>query len=49
MNPYGLPARQNSTARDMARIAFRVYRNHDLREAMAMRIAFAIRVVAWRS
>lgn len=37
VNPHGLPARQYSTARDMARIAFRAYRNPDLREAMAMR------------
>jgi D-alanyl-D-alanine carboxypeptidase (penicillin-binding protein 5/6) len=38
VNPNGLPANQHSTARDMARIAFRAYRNPDLREAMAMRI-----------
>jgi D-alanyl-D-alanine carboxypeptidase (penicillin-binding protein 5/6) len=37
VNPHGLPAHQHSTARDMARIAFRAYRNPDLREAMAMR------------
>jgi D-alanyl-D-alanine carboxypeptidase (penicillin-binding protein 5/6) len=37
VNPHGLPARQHSTARDMARIAFRAYRNPDLREAMALR------------
>lgn len=37
VNPHGLPARQYSTARDMARIAFRAYRNPDLRDAMAMR------------
>jgi D-alanyl-D-alanine carboxypeptidase (penicillin-binding protein 5/6) len=37
VNPHGLPARQHSTARDMARVAFRAYRNPDLREAMAMR------------
>lgn len=37
VNPHGLPASQHSTARDMARIAFRAYRNPDLREAMAMR------------
>lgn len=37
LNPHGLPARQHSTARDMARIAFRAYRNPDLRDAMAMR------------
>jgi D-alanyl-D-alanine carboxypeptidase (penicillin-binding protein 5/6) len=37
VNPHGLPARQYSTARDMARVAFRAYRNPDLREAMAMR------------
>lgn len=36
-NPHGLPAPQHSTARDMARIAFRAYRNPDLREAMALR------------
>ena len=37
VNPHGLPDSQYSTARDMARIAFRAYRNPDLREAMAMR------------
>ena len=37
VNPHGLPAPQHSTARDMARIAFRAYRNPDLREAMALR------------
>jgi len=37
VNPHGLPASQHSTARDMARIAFRAYRNPDLREVMAMR------------
>lgn len=37
VNPHGLPARQHSTARDMARVAFRAYRNPDLRDAMAMR------------
>lgn len=37
VNPHGLPADQHSTARDMARIAFRAYRNPVLREAMAMR------------
>ena len=37
VNPHGLPAHQHSTARDMARVAFRAYRNPDLREAMAMR------------
>jgi len=37
VNPHGLPAAQHSTARDMARIAFRAYRNPDLREAMALR------------
>jgi len=37
VNPHGLPANQHSTARDMARVAFRAYRNPDLREAMAMR------------
>ena len=37
VNPHGLPARQHSTARDMARIAFRAYHNPDLREAMALR------------
>lgn len=35
VNPHGLPASQHSTARDMARIAFRAYRNPDLRDAMA--------------
>ena len=37
VNPHGLPASQHSTARDMARIAFRAYRNPDLRDAMALR------------
>ena len=37
VNPHGLPAPQHSTARDMARIAFRAYRNPDLRDAMALR------------
>jgi D-alanyl-D-alanine carboxypeptidase (penicillin-binding protein 5/6) len=37
VNPHGLPAAQHSTARDMARIAFRAYHNPDLREAMALR------------
>jgi D-alanyl-D-alanine carboxypeptidase (penicillin-binding protein 5/6) len=36
VNPHGLPACQHSTARDMARIAFRVYRNPDLRQAVAL-------------
>lgn len=36
VNPHGLPASQYSTARDMARIAFRAYRNPDLREAVAL-------------
>jgi D-alanyl-D-alanine carboxypeptidase (penicillin-binding protein 5/6) len=37
VNPHGLPAAQHSTARDMARIAYRVYRNPDLRQAVALR------------
>ena len=37
VNPHGLPAAQHSTARDMARIAFRVYRNPDLRQAVGLR------------
>jgi D-alanyl-D-alanine carboxypeptidase (penicillin-binding protein 5/6) len=37
VNPHGLPGPQHSTARDMARIAFRAYRNPDLRQAMALR------------
>lgn len=37
VNPHGLPASQHSTARDMARIAFRAYRNPDIREAVALR------------
>ena len=37
VNPHGLPASQHSTARDMARIGFRAYRNPDLRDAMALR------------
>ena len=36
VNPHGLPAPQHSTARDMARIAYRAYRNRDLREAVAL-------------
>ena len=34
LNPHGLPSPQHSTARDMARIAFRAYRNVDLRKMM---------------
>jgi D-alanyl-D-alanine carboxypeptidase (penicillin-binding protein 5/6) len=34
VNPNGLPAPQHSTARDMARIAFRAYRRPELREIM---------------
>ncbi|MFV0337372.1 MAG: D-alanyl-D-alanine carboxypeptidase family protein [Chthoniobacterales bacterium] len=34
VNPHGLPAAQYSTARDMARIAFRAYRNRTLRQMM---------------
>lgn len=37
VNPHGLPAHQYSTARDMARIAFRAYRNPDLRRMMLIR------------
>jgi D-alanyl-D-alanine carboxypeptidase (penicillin-binding protein 5/6) len=37
VNPHGLPAAQHSTARDMVRIAFRAYRNPDLRQAVALR------------
>ncbi|HEY5705043.1 MAG TPA: D-alanyl-D-alanine carboxypeptidase family protein [Terrimicrobiaceae bacterium] len=36
-NPHGLPAYQYSTARDMARIAFRAYRQPLLRRLMASR------------
>ena len=36
-NPHGLPAHQYSTARDMARIAFRAYREPLLRRLMASR------------
>jgi D-alanyl-D-alanine carboxypeptidase (penicillin-binding protein 5/6) len=36
VNPHGLPAPQHSTARDMVRIAFRAYRNPDLRDAVAL-------------
>ncbi|HEY5768873.1 MAG TPA: serine hydrolase [Terrimicrobium sp.] len=36
-NPHGLPAHQYSTARDMARIAFRAYREPFLRRLMASR------------
>lgn len=38
VNPNGLPASQHSTARDMARIAFRAYRNPEIRDAVAMRV-----------
>lgn len=34
LNPHGLPAPQYSTARDMARIAFRAYRQPSLRQLM---------------
>jgi D-alanyl-D-alanine carboxypeptidase (penicillin-binding protein 5/6) len=34
VNPHGLPAAQYSTARDMARIAYRDYRRPELREIM---------------
>ncbi len=34
VNPNGLPASQFSTARDMARIAYRAYRHPELREIM---------------
>jgi len=34
LNPHGLPAAQHSTARDMARIAYRVYREPELRQMM---------------
>jgi len=37
VNPHGLPAYQYSTARDMARIAFRAYREPFLRRLMASR------------
>lgn len=37
LNPHGLPANQFSTARDIARIAFRAYRNRDLRQMMTLR------------
>jgi serine-type D-Ala-D-Ala carboxypeptidase (penicillin-binding protein 5/6) len=37
LNPHGLPAYQYSTARDMARIAFRAYREPFLRRLMASR------------
>lgn len=36
-NPHGLPANQYSTARDIARIAFRAYRDPDLRQMMLVR------------
>jgi D-alanyl-D-alanine carboxypeptidase (penicillin-binding protein 5/6) len=35
VNPNGLPAPQSSSARDMARIAYRAYRHPELREIMA--------------
>jgi D-alanyl-D-alanine carboxypeptidase (penicillin-binding protein 5/6) len=34
VNPHGLPAPQHSTARDMARIAYRAYHRPELREIM---------------
>jgi D-alanyl-D-alanine carboxypeptidase (penicillin-binding protein 5/6) len=34
VNPHGLPAAQYSTARDMARVAYRAYRRPELREIM---------------
>lgn len=37
VNPHGLPANQYSTARDMARIAFRAYRNPDIRHMISLR------------
>ena len=37
LNPHGLPAYQYSTARDMARIAYRAYREPFLRHLMASR------------
>ncbi len=37
VNSHGLPASQYSTARDMARIAFRAYRNPELRRLMQER------------
>jgi len=37
VNPHGLPAAQYSTARDISRIAYRAYRNQDLRQMMLMR------------
>ena len=37
LNPHGLPAYQYSTARDMARIAYRAYREPLLRRLMASR------------
>ncbi len=38
LNPHGLPANQFSTARDIARIAFRAYRNPDLRQMMRQQL-----------
>lgn len=37
LNPHGLPAMQHSTARDMARVAFRAYREPVLRNLMTTR------------
>ncbi len=37
VNPHGLPGLQHSTARDMARIAFRAYREPELRRMMSLR------------
>ena len=41
VNPHGLPAYQYSTARDMARIAFRAYREPFLRRLSAAAISFS--------
>lgn len=43
VNPHGLPAAQYSTARDIARIAFRAYRNPTLRRMMLVEnVAFRL-------
>lgn len=40
LNSHGLPAEQFSTARDIARIAFRAYRDPVLRRMMQQRVAY---------
>jgi D-alanyl-D-alanine carboxypeptidase (penicillin-binding protein 5/6) len=42
VNPHGLPASQHSTARDMARVAFRAYHEPILRRIMATRYSIFV-------